>query len=770
MNYLRPPWSNRHEDSLSKVAPEGLQEARDREEPTPAAPQSVPAKDRAAEPYGSFLADVVPTVREPSEQDADAPPTDAASISRTLPYVKLYADRSGRNYYAGRDINETHYHPSTMRARPLDVEKIARLEKYFEWSPNGQGDSLSEALAALNKRGAIAIVGPRSTGRSTSGQQLLMRLSKSSDSARPSKILFKKIVPDWDQPDISQLPSLPSHYYLLDLSGSGGLASAEGGANERPDRSFGVDILDFGEQLRLKGSALVIVATKESWRDCQLVASEVSFELGMPSARQVAETHIALLGASSKSSWLDSPKLTKRLVDGVTPAQAVRVAEAVQRNADVYHAVAELESWKDQILQWFEAHTDVSRRALLVAAATLGASSPKAIRQAALLLRQLIGDSDQSDRCPLAGDGLLQQMRILEAAETPQGYDITAHRPKYDEAVLDYIWDQHAGMQAPLVRWMFQIITDGIEGVTPARIAAVGTGIALRHGNHGFLKYAEELANRNDSKLFNLALSMIDETVLDQNVGGRVRAQLLEWASSDSEPNGRLAAQACGQRLGIERTQQALTRLAKLLSRPSNQAHASAIKSLIALFRVEDLRLGIFETAAGWLMGNIPKGNVGNEARKAYREAGVAAFLALTSLAGDPSPARLLTEAVGSGTLDASRVTEVFSAGAQVSDKIVAQINIWLDSVDNGYLDAVVVEAILGPALRISLVESVSYQILGGGGRRGGMRARILKEIMSQIAAAVDRREQIIVPTSSGHAPNESSDSTSSYSEPRHGD
>ncbi|MEU4380323.1 hypothetical protein [Micromonospora echinofusca] len=648
--------------------------------------------------------------------------------------VSVTADRGGKAYYAGGNINETHYHPALARTRNIRASEITSIDErfvppYSEEAP----DAFSSALQRLVSCGLVILVGPEGAGRFTSAIKLLRSYADERSPEGSDEYKYQRVIPDWDVPEVHQIPAVGMHCYVLDMSES--LAEVSG-QDKTTSSEFASGLPALAQQLHSRRAALVILMKDELWRSNYAEETrEFSFSLGLPSAVEVAKRTVLARAAESRIAWLAEPRISSRLTEFTLPREAARISDIIVESRDFDTALAALDSWNNSLLQWFKDNSQVERRTCLIAAAVLGPSEAMHIRRASDLLLKNIGHVAQDD-CQLAGDGLTQQMFNIEAIQTPAGYDIEIGKPNFAEAVIDHVWDEYAGIRQSLIDWLFGIILERDPMATAQRIASVGTGIAIRHGNHGFLPYVAKLAKSNDGKHFDLALGMIDETVLHPAVGGKVRSCLLEWASSDDPSFMRLTAAACGGKFGAERTQQAMTRLSKVLSRSDLGLREPALLSLVRLFRQDELRIGVVESVFGWLTGKLPKGRLGSAARNEYKVAGVAAIKALASTQVKFATVGKFFDCIQSSASLEGDLAEVLVALARDSaEDASVLVNDWLNAVDDGIISADVVARVLTPLLADQLRRTVTHKVLSVGGRPGGIRSAILQSIFSDLSA-----------------------------------
>ncbi|MGC4786779.1 hypothetical protein ACLQ22_02875 [Micromonospora sp. DT178] len=649
--------------------------------------------------------------------------------------VSVIADRGGKAYYAGGNINETHYHPALARTRNIRASEIALIEERFVPPSSDEAPGVfSSALQKLVSCGLVVLVGPEGSGRFTSAIKLLRGYADERSPEGGREYKYQRVIPDWDIPEVHQIPAVGMHCYVLDMSES---PADVPGEDKATGSEFASGLLALAQRLYSRRAALVILMRDESWLSGYAEETrDFSFSLGRPSAVEVAKRIVSARATEPRIAWLAEPRISSRLTEFTLPREAARIAGIIVESRDFDTALAALDSWNNSLLKWFKDSPQVERRTCLIAAAVLGPSEAMFIRRASDLLLSNLGYVAHDD-CQLAGDGLTQQMFNIEAIQTPAGYDIEVGKPHYAEAVIDHVWDEYAGIRQSLIDWLFGIILERDVIATPQRIASVGTGIAIRHGNHGFLPYVAKLAKSNDGKYFDLALGMIDETVLHPVVGGKVRSCLLEWASSDDPSLMRLTAASCGGRFGAERTQQAMTRLSKILSRSDSRLRDPALISLVRLFEQDELRIGVVESVFGWLTGKLPRGRLGSAARTEYKAAGIAAIQALASTKVKFFTINKFFDCIqSSATLERDLAEVLVVLARDAAEDASVLVNVWLNAVDDEIVSADVVARVLTPLLADQLRMTVTHKVLSVGGRPGGIRSSILKSIFTDLSTS----------------------------------
>jgi hypothetical protein len=488
---------------------------------------------------------------------------------------------------------------AAVRIEPSEVE---RCRATFVDHPQ-----VAEAMAALQNKSAVALLGPPGCGRRTTGTVLLARRG----------IVVNRVVLDAE--DLGrQLEITQGHGYLLDLDED----------RDQLTLKTGVWIGRLVAQLRAVNSCLVVRAHDRSWRALGLSEDALHItHLTNPPARSVFRRHLATMTSEPVAEDWEQRELIGHHLAGATPPDGVRMAKivaktiATQISADqqLSRVISEYTNWKAELAAWFEKTTGPGHgyeRALLLAAAALEGAPASTVFAAADGLARIV-ELPREPGGPLAGADASELVNQIEAELRVRSIWFT--RPAYATSVLDHVWNQRPQLHKDLREWLASVPTSGDEDT--GRAARALTMLAIRQHDASLIsaaarRWAEESASRRD-----LAATELTHAALSEEIGRDVRRQLYDWArTSAGEPTHLTVAAVCRGSLARQYPQIALTRLRNLVVRPSVIVQESVFESLNVLVRDRVLYSSVTSEVARWVNEEEPR-----------RSAGLQAFLRLAT-------------------------------------------------------------------------------------------------------------------------------------------
>jgi len=631
------------------------------------------------------------------------------------------------------DIDVNYYVHGFIRSKLIPESAIINSDTGFV-----HPDGMETAQDCLRNSNIAILVAPRASGRGSAALWLLRWAQKELVEAAGtgSKLkAFRRLLPDWDEPNVEQLPAWRSHGYVLDLSDSD-----EGG----PDSWFARDLLTrHSSQLKGAGSYLVLTVTPEMLEAFRSGAVELIAELERPAARSVVKAHLEDRHCRSElTEWLKGEEFKSILASAMTPGEAARLAKAMvhaanqsersaNNEADISGrpsekvtdggrsaALDEFRGWSKYLRDWFRENEDVYNRALIIATAVLDKHAfPQQVIEAANSLLGYVGESTDPEK-PLRAPDLVERFSRIQAELTEEFVSLTALREGLDEALIDHVWRQRPALHRNLVDWLADLATAlGAPATRFKRITQMMVSLAKAQKSIDW-KLIRDWATTG-GKHRDLAAEILNGTVLDPVLGTRVRRKLLDWSDISDGPLLELVAEICGGEFGRERTGRALKRLDNILAKNATPASVRAAQhALRTLASNDELRPKVVDAVHGLLKTD-------------RSPVSTAAFLALVERpADDDVVVKLLRDCNNN-----QDVFQTLTLGWQAlrdlsSQKIVtATLNAWFDAVDNEVLPREIVMKVCLPLLRSDLDRTVTAEVLITSDR-ASVRQEILRSLL----------------------------------------
>lgn len=305
----------------------------------------------------------------------------------------------------------------------------------------------------------------------------------------------------------------------------------------------------------------------------------------------------------AKAQTLCSDSMVQQLLQtNLRPDEIDRLAEliaqAVLANLPLSDVLARFEMrTREQVADWFETHTDLADRALMIAVAVLNGAAEQAVTEAQAHLQTLI-QLPQEDRPP-SEETLFRRtrsQRIKEVrARVVDGYELTEfgrspikqlvlENPALQPAVLRYIWEEFDQLRPILLTWLRDLGVHASFEVRARAAAAVGE---LSKFDFGYLRQQVVLpwANHEQSRARQSAALALGVPAWDSALASQVLGLLHHWSTLRNNP--RLcwtAAVAYGGLVGLRFPDAALRDLQQIAERDDVFLFATTSRSIITLF------------------------------------------------------------------------------------------------------------------------------------------------------------------------------------------
>ncbi|WP_308316036.1 MULTISPECIES: hypothetical protein [unclassified Streptomyces] len=427
------------------------------------------------------------------------------------------------------------------------------------------------------------------------------------------------------------------------------------------DASFGGNLHKLVERLQRRDCRLVVLSRPEQWRRISHGApSGVAPELGTVSPRDIAERW--LLGQEPDfpvDQWLDhqdiKPLLARQAptdvlnlvylmldehragqfvaADASPSDQALRHQRegSLRRTFEeqVAYVAAAHSNWEEALYLWHEpdghSRTSFQRNFLLAAAVLRGDPVGHIYARAAELTEQLDGDKVEVDgqREP----GVIAMTRAIEARREENG-TLTFTRPHWDDAVIEYFWNDRPLARTTFLNWLAQapvadtstsrealeIISKDGRLALAERVGQFALQWAVRHRRQTPLeRIVEEWYKHGTAKeLWPMAVELLDSAAIHAASAPYIHSMLLAWSSRSQPHLQRAVVEVCTGAFGRRHTAKALRRLRNVAA----QGHPDVIDSLREAVRVlwEDgtVRQMLFGYVVDWCKAETTSQSVGH--------------------------------------------------------------------------------------------------------------------------------------------------------------
>ncbi|MFJ2019626.1 hypothetical protein [Streptomyces nodosus] len=560
--------------------------------------------------------------------------------------------RAFNNY--GEQIGTKYVYEQTLDSHaPISPEYLSVVrEVYAEPRPEDRlaPSPFKQALEALRAAGSVLVISrPPNSSRTFTAYALFAHLLDDGviTEVRPLSFGGSKHFPT------RRLPHDRQCGYLLELPPDEDDFAV--------DDSFGANLHKLVERLQRRDCRLVVLTRPEQWRRIsQGAPSGVAPELGTVSPRDIAERW--LLGQEPDfpvDQWLDhqdiKPLLARQpptdvlnlvylmldehrtghsaAADESAPGQALRHQRdgSPRRTFEeqVAYVAAAHSNWEEALYLWHEpeerSRTSFQRNFLLAAAVLRGDPVGHVYARAAKLTEQLDGDKVEVDgqREP----GVIAMTRAIEARREEDG-TLTFTRPHWDDAVIEYFWNDRPLARTTFLNWLAQapvadtstsrealeIISRDGRLALAERVGQFALRWAVRHRRQTPLeRIVEEWYKHGTAKeLWPMAVQLLDSAAIHAASAPYIHSMLLAWSSRSQPHLQRAVVEVCTGAFGRRHTAKALRRLRNVAA----QGHPDVIDTLREAVRVlwEDgtVRQMLFGYVVDWCKSETTSQTVGH--------------------------------------------------------------------------------------------------------------------------------------------------------------
>lgn len=634
----------------------------------------------------------------------------------------------GSTAISANELNLNHIHTQSLGHQRIGPVEVSTATQDFV-----EPECYSSIKKQLFRRHVVVLCSERGLGQWTAALKLVSDLYEAKRNEAPL-IDTWRLKPSGLEPRLNTIPRIKQHALILDLSDN--TDKIENGKDLRPKVSFAAGLKDYSEQLKLDKSFLIIIVSPQAWEYCREAAYDETFQWTPPTAQSIITARLrGRLKCEERVSWLDDQRYRRLLENSplIPPAEAVRLAESIARAKEDDSgkdpkdiALDAFGRWSEHLRLWFRDNENVFDRAVLIAAAVLGKTRAQDIVDAAESLLASTGEPN-SEKNPLRSPDLVEQLANTGAAiGDDDTVNLNEYRPDFDEAIVAHVWKQRPYLREPLKEWLVVQATD--KHATDQRRRRIAQVIARlgRRYNAGLsvVNFVTKFAE-NGPKHHDLAVEILDETVLDPTIGSYVRQRLLGWTSLRTTPVLlSLTAAVCGKRLGRERTDLALNRLAKILANPcASQEVLDIAGSTLNELALEDGRRTVVLYTVADLLRNSP-------------QAGAKAFLRLVHVDTKSVVPLFLEDARQNSEVRSILVGAWKSAYAAVGPEECARsMRSWFANIGKCLHEDMVLDVCL-PVLRADVDKSLAASVFENISNR-----RIFQTVMRRLVPAINDAE-----------------------------
>ncbi|MDH6521898.1 hypothetical protein M2159_008191 [Streptomyces sp. SAI-090] len=531
---------------------------------------------------------------------------------------------------------------------PIAREYLAVMQEVYAEPPGddaSQASPFDRSLAALRPAGSVLVLNrPPASGRTITAYALLGRLLDEGvlTEVRPISFGNSQHFP------ARRLPHDHGCGYLLELPPDEDDFAVDGG--------FGAGLGKISERLAKRGSRLVILTRPQQWRRiCQGAPEGVAPELGTAPPRDIARRWLlAQEPGFPADAWLGHTDIRRLLVRqsptdvlnlvylmlerhrGARAIPAVDEALRLEREAaapaqtfeeQVADVVAAHSNWEDALYAWHEpqerSRTSFERNFLLAAAVLRGDPVGHVYAKAAELTAAL--DRTEFNVDGQQQPGVIAMTRAVRARRQDDG-SLTFDRPHWDDAAVEYFWNDRPLARTAFLRWLAQAPVDsntskealetiGKEGrrALAGRIGQFALQWAVRHRRPEPLV---EIVNAwyqhgPEKELWPLAVELLDSAAIHAVTAPYIHSMLLSWAGRKDPSLQRAVVEVCTREFGRRHTGKALRRLRHVAEAGLPEVVDELRNAVCFLWSDPTVRSTLFAYVVAWCQSEKTRDTVG---------------------------------------------------------------------------------------------------------------------------------------------------------------
>ncbi|WFE30979.1 hypothetical protein [Micromonospora sp. WMMD975] len=577
---------------------------------------------------------------EPTHPDIDDSYADDIDES---PYVEENSGQVASS--VGRDMvqNVHNWLGRYQAARELSDDFVQQTISTFVKRTYNPGELSREAAARiLWERRHVLLVADPGTGRRTAAVGLLGEVS-----------LPRREIPiNDDEQRLLPVDEVPWSSY----GRSAYLLTVPPGSRNGRLREL---LIAYREAVEKHDSYLVVLVDRKSLERPEDVLGFTVLRVNAPSREELLSRLL-----DDQRTRLDVDALLKTpplpaMFEGATPAQIARLSRRIRAAAaDPQEPLSEIagqavqayQSWDDELVIWFETHTDPRTRLFLIALAFLqGGQATNVLHAMEKLAKKL--EEPANVRGGIGAPGIRQLAKNVNARIDGE-HRIFFTLPSYDVAILRYVHgDQSKAFRTNLWSWASDLpIRRG--GAPNARVAeqVASAMLAVTLSLPGAdAPEVRMLIERwwSYQTLRPLVVKLMTAVAMSPEAGAAMRSRLNQWAvQSGSLPLLCAVAAACGGALADAYPQAVLTRLNNLAGRRIDVVTDAVVEAVRSLWSRPQHRQATLRQVLDWAAGQDQRHDAGLRALAAISETLNEAQFLLGELAGDAARQIQLVQAL----------------------------------------------------------------------------------------------------------------------------
>ncbi|GGN32917.1 hypothetical protein FHR83_001735 [Actinoplanes campanulatus] len=516
-----------------------------------------------------------------------------------------------RNYgqYAGVNYGgmHTHRHETRLLSRLIVAQRLdrGRIEEVLKrFAPRtyriSTGPELDRAGAAalLATSPFVVVVGEYGSGLGTAAEALLKEFSEQ------GRRLERIRIDDEQSGQFAgtDLPAEQGVVYLLRLPRQPGLVGPHVAEEIRGHAALLSDL----------DAHLLVTASPDVWRAAGGFGGPHVLEAIPPSGVEVLRHHSFAKAVDVDAVLAHTP--VADLLDRASVADAAHFARILEDAAGtdedisldqlVTDTLGAYRGWREVLSRWFDDKQHGLRERLFLTAAAMLEGRPA--HQILDVLDELGNNvsglpSYRAEGFAAAG---LHALKEAIDADIQDGL-LRFRKPGYAEATLSFLYgDRETRFRAGLWKWAVGLpLGRGRQEAQDLgnQIAEMMVKIVLRHFDVAPLYELKRWAD--EENLHDVVLRALTAAAVSEEVGQQVRAQLYDWASTDSTDVKlqRVIARVCAGDMAESYPRISFTRLGHLAGRRDSAVREEVITAVVMLWKRPQLRHRIIRAVTTWM-------------------------------------------------------------------------------------------------------------------------------------------------------------------------
>ncbi|MGA4539022.1 hypothetical protein ACPA54_03425 [Uniformispora flossi] len=408
------------------------------------------------------------------------------------------------------------------------------------------------------------------------------------------------------------------------------------------DPAFGASLGNVQYILSKRESRLIVLTTPEQWQRVSLGAPEgVAPWLGVSKPYDIAARWLCAQEPDLQvDQWLRHDRIAP-LLDGQRPVDVLRLVELIleqHRNAgrtadsltqtmrgpdtgqptstsfdeQVANVVAAHNNWEDRLYKWHEepGRTSFHRNFLLAASVLRGDTVGHIYAKAAELTQHL-----EKTEISILGQkepGVIAMTRAVGARRRADD-TLVFERPHWDDAALEYFWNDRPLARMTFLRWLAKAPLDERKETLATvdrddrralaeRVGEFALRWAVRHQRKEPLEEIVKAwyAFGTSKGLWTLAIELLDGAAVRATSAPFIHNMLLAWAGRKDVALQAAVVEVCTGEFGRRHTDKALRRIRHIAASDQPEIIDRLREAVQTLWADESIRTMLFHYVARW--------------------------------------------------------------------------------------------------------------------------------------------------------------------------